>query len=235
MSNNKIPYSPKFGDPELKKKIYDHWKGIQIIKEIEGNQPKKLVDQKIRSAILNLLREGLEERDEDDNQIRRRYVFSTKEIHSFIKDSIQVKIKISNVYFHLHKLQDQNLVKIIATKKEGRNITHYYGCTARLFLWLGDPVEKLSETEIFQSIHKLISILNPNLFNNTIEAILTSFAMNKKENHRRIKEWIYKNEQILINNQFDIRDLYKFLILIPNLDPEKIETLKALSTLLKLD
>ncbi|MHA2054175.1 MAG: hypothetical protein ACW99F_11305 [Candidatus Hodarchaeales archaeon] len=232
MTKQETPSPPQFIDQELKDLIYNHWKNINPIKEIEGQRPINILHQEVRSAILELLNEGIKEYDSEKDQILRRKVFSAREIHTIIKKDKQMKIKVSNIYFHLHKLQDQGLVKIVGTKKEERHIIRYYGRTARLFLWTGDPTEKVNEKKAFKIIKKLIKELNTELSEKTIEDLLISFTRTKKASHKGIKEWIQKNENLLISGDYDIREIYKFLTLLDITSPRSRETNEKLASLL---
>ena len=200
--------------------------------EIEGPIPSKLVHQEVRSEILDILREGIKEFDESEDQEVIRHVLSSKELHKIIKQNLKTKIKLSNVYFHLHKLEEKGYVEIITSIKEGRHITHYYGRKARLYLWIGEPFEEIKEKSKFQNIVDILKHFNPELSLDSIESLLNSLVKSKKKTHNLIKQWIESNENVLIDLNLDIRDLYRFLAMIDRCDPTTIELHNKITKLL---
>ncbi|MHA2226772.1 MAG: hypothetical protein ACXAC8_16285 [Candidatus Hodarchaeales archaeon] len=197
----------------LKKDILDHWRTIPAIIEIVGSIPARLTNQEIRSSILDILREGIEEYDDSDNIKVVRHVFSVKELHKLIKKRISSKIKISNVYFHLHKLEEHNYIKSVGSTTEGRQTTHYYGRTARLFLYIGegDETKNLKLNRVFQNIYKLLIHFNRKLTSDSIQELFSSIVQSQNKNHESAKKWIEANEDILLELNIDIREIYLFL------------------------
>ncbi|UCG02937.1 MAG: hypothetical protein JSW11_02900 [Candidatus Heimdallarchaeota archaeon] len=214
---------------ELKKIIFAHWQKIPVIKEIPGPMPEELVLQLVRSAILDILRNGIEEYDERNDLTRIRHVFSVKELHKLIKERISKKIKLSNVYFHLNQLKDHDFVQIITSIKEGRQITHYYGRTAKLFLWMGK--EQKRETE-FSHFMALIQYFNPDITSETVKELFMSLLQTKLENHNRAKIWLEKNVDVLTELNVDTRDFYNFLKSIDSCNPRSIEVYNKINELL---
>ena len=227
----KIP--KQFSDPKFKKKILTHWQELLVIKEIPEPMPEKLVQQEVRSAILDILRKGIEEYNENLDLVEVRHVFSAKELYKLIKERISVQIKISNIYFHLNRLKDSGYVQIVASIKEGRQITHFYGRTARLFLWTGEPLDKTEVTNdsVHHNFMTLLQHFNPNLTSETINVLYRSFFQAKQENHDQVKKWMEKNIEILTELNVDTRDIYKFLMLIDRCDSKTIEVSNKILTL----
>lgn len=222
----------QLSDPNLKKKILEHWQNVPAILEIEGLPPIKFIHQEVRSEILDILREGIEEYDDSVDRSIIRHVFSSKELHKLIKERLATKIKVSNVYFHLHKLEENGFVEIIASIKEGRHVTHYFGRTARLFLWIGEPIEELKENSKFKNIVSVLKHFNPDLPSDSIDLLLTSLVESKKETHTLIKNWIEVNEDLIIKLNLDVRDLYTFLVMINRSDPSTSELHKKIADML---
>ncbi|MHA2246693.1 MAG: hypothetical protein ACXADY_17250 [Candidatus Hodarchaeales archaeon] len=233
-SQSKKPSLKKERIRKLPDKISDHWQKIPVIKEIPEPMPLKLVKQEVRSEILNVLRKGIEEYDEKQNLVEIRHVFSAKELHKLIKESLSIKIKISNVYFHLNKLIDKGYVQIVTSIKEGRQITHFYGRTARLFLWMGEPLDTTDVTDEskFSDFIIILKRFNPDLTSETVNNLFRSFLQVRQETHDRAKRWMEKNLEIVTELNVDTRDVYKFLMSIDRCDSKTIETYNKLMKLL---
>jgi DNA-binding transcriptional ArsR family regulator len=221
-------------DPKLRKIFLNHWQNIPVIKEIPEPMPIKLIKQEIRSEILDILRVGVKEYDESNNIFEFRHVFSVKELHKLMKERINTRIKISNVYFHLNRLREKGYIEIVTSIKEGRQTTHFFGRTARLFLWMGEPLEtkKIAEDTAYLNFVTLLEQFKPNLASESIEGLYTSFIQAKLESHRRIKQWIKKNEEQLVRLNMDTRDLYQFLKSIDNCNSAIIEVNNKIARLL---
>ena len=213
---------------KLEKTIFSHWQKIPVTKDILEAMPEDLVLQEVRSAILDILRKGIEEYDENKDLIRVRHVFSVKELHKLIKERRSKKVKLSNVYFHLNQLRDREFVQIVATIKEGRQITHYYGRTAKLFLWGG---KEESDPRISKFI-TLMKFFNPDLTSETIKEHYESLIQISLESHNRVKTWLENNVEKLTELNVDTRDVYNFLKSIDRCNPKSIEVYNKINELL---
>ncbi|MFX1284013.1 MAG: hypothetical protein ACFFB5_10175 [Promethearchaeota archaeon] len=225
IKKKRIRKLPKLlSDPKLKKRLLQHWQEIPVIKEIPEFMPA-LVEQEVRSAILNLLREGIEEYNEEQDLIEMRHVFSAKELRKLINERISKRIKISNVYFHINTLKDNGYLQIVTSIKEGRQITHFYGRTARLFLWIGEPLEKakITEDSIYLNLKVLLKQFHPDLASEDIKELYRSFLQIKQETHDRVKLWMEKNVEILTKLNVDTREVYSFLKSIDQCNSHTIE------------
>ncbi|UCE12364.1 MAG: winged helix-turn-helix transcriptional regulator [Candidatus Heimdallarchaeota archaeon] len=229
IGREKIPKLPiQLSDPKFRK-VLDHWHQIPAVHEIPTSMPTKLVKQEIRSAILDTLREGIMEYDEQNDRVHTRHVFSAKELQKIIGKRVSIKIKISNVYFHLNKLKDKGLIEIVESIKEGRQITHYFGRTARLFLWIGD-LDDVKEK--FKPFHFLLEQFNPDLESDAIQELFSSVMRTQSETHDRVKRWMEKHEDMIMRSNIDTRDLYVFLKSIDNCNRTTIEFYKKITDLL---
>jgi len=218
----------KISGSKLEETIFSHWQKIPVIKDIPEVMPEDLILQEVRSGILDIFRNGIEEYDEKRDLIRVRHVFSVKELHKLIKEKLSKKIKLSNVYFHLNQLKDREFVQIVTTIKEGRQITHYYGRTAKLFLWGG-------KEEKDPKINKFISLMqyfNPDLTSETIKELYESLMHTSLESHNRVKTWMENNIDTLTEQNMDTRDVYSFLRHLDKCDSKSIELYSKISELL---
>lgn len=225
----KIRKIPKqIAGSKLEETIFSHWQKIPIIKEIPEAMPEDLVLQEVRSAILDILRTGIEEYDEALDVTRFRHVFSVKELHKLMKERISKKIKLSNVYFHLNQLKNREFVQIVTSIKEGRQITHYYGRTAKLFLWGG-------KEDADVKVKKFIALMqhfNPDLPSETIEKLFESLLQTSFKSHKRVKLWLENNVVKLTELNLDTRDVYSFLKSIDRCNSKSIEVYNKINELL---
>ncbi|MHA2299080.1 MAG: hypothetical protein ACXADA_23885 [Candidatus Hodarchaeales archaeon] len=197
--------------------LFNHWKVIPAIKVISDPAAYDFADQEIRSLILRILREGIEEDIEGKKQVR--HVFSVKEIHKSVKKFLKKKksesiVKLSNSYFHLDKLEKKGYVQIVTSIKEGRYITYYYGRTARLFLFVGEKEIDREKSKYFQQLNKLINHFNPDRSEKSNRELLDEYVATKDKTHERVKKWIETNEEVLLKLDCDLRDVYNFLVTI---------------------
>lgn len=225
----KIKKLPKqISDSELRKTILAHWQKIPVIKEISEPMPEELVLQEVRSVILDILRTGIEEYNERHDLVEIRHVFSVKELHKIIKERITKKIKLSNVYFHLNQLKGGGFVQLVTSIKEGRQITHYYGRTAKLFLWIGKTTDDTKDRNFIA----LLQYFNPDLTSETIEELYNSLLLAEVETHNRAKKWLENNVEELTELDVDTRDVYNFLKSIDRCNPRSIEVYDKINELL---
>lgn len=226
-------FPSKIPDPKLKKALFDHWQKTPVIKEIPEPMPLELIQQEVRSAILDVLREGVEEYYEKQDLVTIRHVFSAKELHRLIKEKISVKIKISNVYFHINKLKENGYVQIVTSIKEGRQITHFYGRTAKLFLWTEKPLKKegITDDSVDPNFVALIQHFNPDMTVESINTLFGSFLKTELETHERVKRWMEKHVDVFTKLKVDTRDVYNFLKL---LDRCGFETIDVYNSIIKL-
>lgn len=224
----------QISESKLKKTMFSHWQKIPVIKEIPESMPEELVLQEVRSAILDILRNGIEEYDEKNDLVDIRHVFSVKELHKLIRERTSKKIKLSNVYFHLNQLKERGFVQIVTSIKEGRQITHFYGRTAKLFLWMGEALDETEATDDSKYLDfiALMQHFNPDLTLENIEPLYKSLLQTNQETHNRVKSWMENNLEKLTELNMDTRDVYNFLKSIDRCNPRSVKVHNKIITLL---
>lgn len=179
-----------------------------MIEELDSQEKFDFLNQEVRSAIMDLLRVGIKEYDSINRCTIQRYVLSPKEIHQKINQDRKQKIKLSNVYFHIDKLKENNLIEIVAEIKIKRQIVNYYGRTAKLFLLIG------SEKQTFDWLIDLFQSLNKKIDRNHLQKLNKEFQVSFRETDKERREWLEKNQNVLTQFNLDPRTIYKFLTIL---------------------
>ena len=214
--------------------ILDHWNNIPAVKEIYETESFKLISQGIRSQIVDLFREGMEEFNPNSEKKVIRHAFSAKEILTHIQRTLDIKITIQNIYFHLSKLEDAGFITRIASIKEGRHSTHFFGRTAKLFLHVGSSSEKDFLTdEKLQKLTELIEQLNPGISFNDQVSIFNDLEKSSDEVRKRITDWMEENEKLILDLNIDFRDVYQILFMIDRFDKSAIDISRKIAQLFK--
>lgn len=172
------------------------WDDTPILKKIPQRQ-YQVFEQEHRSLIIKLMGAGM---DIDNNGILR-HIFTGKELHTYLEEKLQRKIKISNIYHHLSKLEDIGVIHEIVTFMEGKRKTRYFGRTAKLYIFYDDPENIIQDPEL-KKIAKLLSHFNPEIpENDFVKAIKGMFSIQNKE-YDEIIEWVTLNHRKI--SEFDI-------------------------------
>jgi hypothetical protein len=139
-TGKKIPFVPQnILESPTKDKILDHWIKIPAIEDISDFSAFDLITKsEVRSEIMDLMRIGYEEFNPLTEQSIVRHTFTAKEVLALIQDKTQIKLKLSNVYFHLKLLQEKGFIEPIASIKKGKTTTTFFGRKAKLFVALPD-------------------------------------------------------------------------------------------------
>ncbi|MFX0185782.1 MAG: hypothetical protein ACFE95_22080 [Candidatus Hodarchaeota archaeon] len=212
-----ISHSPE------KNKIVNHWQEIPPILEVK-DPGESIRKQELRSEILTILREGIKEYDKQLDEVTIRHVFSAKELQELLEKKLIRRPSLSNTYFHLEKLQESELIKVVASIKEGRHVTQYYGRTAKLFLYKQNvsDINFKNNDEFFQKLDELLKKFNPERSTKDNEQLFFDLRKAKKKSSKRIRSWIQENEVILNELNLDLPKIYNLLTRIDILDSEEL-------------
>ncbi|MHA1444381.1 MAG: hypothetical protein ACTSR4_06490, partial [Candidatus Hodarchaeales archaeon] len=120
--------------------------------------PKQFNESPIRPAIMKVLREGIH--SEESNK-KPRYALNAQEIKERLSTFTSPEVKdvtYTNLYFHLKKLLEADVIQIIAYVIKRNPRIAFYGRTARLILH-NDPSSELKKIKSnFKELTKLVKI-----------------------------------------------------------------------------
>jgi hypothetical protein len=227
-------------DPEMIKKrmlLFDFWKNIPITCDMKASY-HKIAFQEVRNIILDILREGiLEEVPLDKTKKRRRHALSAQECQKYVSERLERRIKLSNIYFHLGRLEELGFIREIVTIKGKRHDIAYYGRTAQLFYFGGlDPDNKLEDEEKkLGTITTIIKSLNPRIEEEKITELLEAILAHQEKRRKARSMWISNNSDLLNNLEFDILDIDKFLEIFEMTTQEGLQLAKEFNKLLRFD
>ncbi len=224
-------------DPEISKKrtmLFDFWKDIPVTCEMKDSCAK-IAYQEVRGQILDILREGIvDEPIPEHVTIPRRHALSAQECQMYVSKRLERRVKLSNIYFHLNRLEEFGFIKEIVTIKGKKHDIAYYGRTAQLFHFGGsDSKEKSEEDQKFQEV--MIAVLeafNPTLEKMQITSLIDKLTVNLEAHRLARNTWFSENSQLLNSLEYDILYVDKFLKLLQMSSSENYQIAQELRQLL---
>jgi DNA-binding transcriptional ArsR family regulator len=193
------------------KKVYEFWKNVPTILEIEQETFDKIVDQEFRGTILDILREGIMDDNIQENGLSRRYAMSAPEMLPKIREKLGYEVKLSNVYFHLEKLEKANLIREVAKKLEGKHYVTYYGRTSKLILCCRLDDSDQCESKFLHSAYSLAEHLNLDIDTQMLNTTIKKIQSRNGELYQLEKEWIQNNHETLFQLDIDVLELFDFI------------------------
>ncbi|MFX0091435.1 MAG: hypothetical protein ACFFBD_06700, partial [Candidatus Hodarchaeota archaeon] len=182
------------------------------IKMIATEKKRDTMNQPLRSLILKILRTGVIDSDlSQDQKSQIRHALDPKELLFLANQKLERKVKLPNIYFHLDKLQETGLVQPIVTLFDGRYEIRYFGRIAKFFLYSPSEAKVDRFEDFFNSLSDLIRAFNPKIHEQEVYKLFKQYQLNRRIQSEKIIEWIKTNENVLIECNTDIADLYHFL------------------------
>lgn len=188
-------------------KAFNFWKDVQIIIEIEEDTFNNVVDQEFRGAILEILRKGIL----DKQKLSTRHAMSAQEMLPKIQEKLESEVKLTNVYFHLEKLEKAGLIREITKKLEGRHYVKYFGRTSKLIICGKSEDTESQKVRFLNPVYKIGEALKVNINKQRLNEIAEAIQYRRDELYHFEKEWIEKNHETLSNLDIDVLDLFVFL------------------------
>ena len=127
--------------------LYKFWSTIPCCKKIYVPN-SSIIGQEVRSSILKILREGIDDQRNENEAPKKRYALNVADLLKYVNESVTAppdkdSFSKQNIYFHIKALKDAKLVREIGQIRKGRHSVTYYGRTARMFLITDtDPQEE---------------------------------------------------------------------------------------------
>ncbi|MHA1451196.1 MAG: hypothetical protein ACTSP4_17480, partial [Candidatus Hodarchaeales archaeon] len=192
---------------------------------------RAIIEQEIRSTIIRILRAGVE----SENNNTKRHALCAKELLVILETKLGTPIKLTNVYFHLQKLVDQDFLKIVATPMEGKHHISYYGISAKFFLFKDQQRSTDKRKKTLKQLADIVLHLNKGIARKEIIEIIDKFEASMDMKTERIVSWIKKHEATLISLEIDFSDMHFLLQEILAHDSKNIELAGKLLKLLALE
>ncbi len=215
---------------DSRKVLFDYWNSIPTLKFI--NAPEKIYkSQPIRRAIVQILREGLEEPIENEKKLKRNALSAT-ELKKLLLERKDIKISQTNLYFHLNVLKDAGFIQVGAILLEGpdhRIKTNYYGRVARNLFITDQELSLEASKQQFMEFEKLAKKINLPLPKDFI-SLPRKYHDLMNERYKLLANWLVKQEPILEEGQINISDVFEFLKILDRLNPEFSQILGDLAS-----
>lgn len=117
-------------ETELPEILYTYWEEIPIIQDVSVKVIAKHSKSKVQSLIIHSLSKGVE--DQKSDSLKVRHAMSAIEIKSIMAETYKFEINKSNLYYHIQKLIEQGIIKVITSVQKSNIVTSYYGRTSKL-------------------------------------------------------------------------------------------------------
>ncbi|UCG89650.1 MAG: helix-turn-helix transcriptional regulator [Candidatus Heimdallarchaeota archaeon] len=213
--------------------LFDHWEKIPSFEYVDV--PKdKYYSHPVKSEIVKLLKEGIEEKS-PDGKSKVRHALNVIEIKELLERRKNIDMSPTNLYFHLDILQEMGLIKIVATLQKGphgRNKVKYFGRVARNLFVSSEAISISNYTKQFNEFQKLANILKlqlPKDYSNLPQKLLET----KQQFYRVLGNWLVDYEELIEREKLDLGSLYEFLKVINAINPEYNNLFHEVFSLLK--
>ncbi|MHA1984578.1 MAG: hypothetical protein ACW967_09505 [Candidatus Hodarchaeales archaeon] len=205
------------------------------MKRIDIDDYEAIMWQNTRFEILNVLYKGIPEKNESGNYIFTRRVLTAQEILKQLNSFMEIKIKKSNLYFHLKELIKLGVLAIIKKKQVKNKYIAYYGRTSKIITpkMIIETFKPFSILEN-ENFSNLLREINKNDKIKDINDITNSLEKINKKGSSVLEEWLDKNNSIIEKYKLDIRDLGYFLQLIYRLDKDILQNIVRLKDLIEI-
>ncbi|MHA1966651.1 MAG: hypothetical protein ACW964_02500 [Candidatus Hodarchaeales archaeon] len=208
--------NPKKGQNELKDRrlLFSFWRDIPTIRFVDESF-FTIMNQEVRSEILDLLREGiLDDSVFNNGKTRRRYALNAQELQKHIEERLHREITLSNVYFHLQKLKEIDCIQELVSIREGKYNVAYFSRTAKLFSSsLRDSDKTRKKLNALKKLFiRLLPSLNPTIKKETIMNLFDEIYQYRLEREKLRFIWLEKHAEFLTDLEFDILIIDKFLM-----------------------
>jgi DNA-binding transcriptional ArsR family regulator len=213
--------------------LYSFIQSIDKVKVLE--LPRGFNKPPIRSAIMKVLREGIE----DESTKQRRYALNAREIKQELdknknlinklgqekaqkrrKKKPPSEISYTNLYFHLNKLQEAGAIHTVVIAIERSHRIAYYGRTAQVILIRELEAQLSRYEEIFGEFSKFTKFLKPDIDVEEIKKIPEQYYKLRNERELIIAHWVADHAQIIRDENLDITSIFSALKIIDTINPK---------------
>jgi hypothetical protein len=218
---------------EKRNQLFDYWEEIPLVIFVDI-PAEEVLTHDVREMIIYYIRKGKQDKD-GYGKTRIRHGFSAKELLEMANKQLKEKMKLQSMYFHIMKLQEFGLLKVVATLHEGRHNIAYFGRTARAYNWENKKKDQKRYKELFREGGKYAKALDKDLPDNLFDKYENEFNVILRENEENILEWIKKNEQFINDNNIDVAYMFSFLKRVNYSNPKLVKLLKEIAQLINYE
>ncbi|MFW9916917.1 MAG: hypothetical protein ACFFGZ_15025 [Candidatus Thorarchaeota archaeon] len=193
--------------------LYEFWKEVPTIIEVDSESFETIALQEVRSAILDILRKGIADDYTKQNNLPNRHALSAPEMMPYLKERLGEDIRLPNVYFHLEKLEKANLVRKITKRLEGKHYVTYYGRTCKLIIggmskWDEDEIKG---SESLSDAFRMAEALNADFDRQKANDLVDKIIERKERLYHMEKEWLAKNHPLILDLDVGVLELFEFM------------------------
>ena len=193
--------------------------------------PKNFNESPVRPAIMRVLREGIQSEDSNNKQ---RHALNAQEIKKELSTYPEPEIKnitYTNLYFHLKKLLEVNVIQIVAYVIEKNHRTAYYGRTARITLF-GDTSSELKEYRLkFDELKKFLKVIDPQIDEKIFDQLPERIVEREDKKAKKIAKWMAENEKFIAENRLNVGYIFSALKSLTDSENIDNEVVKKIFTL----
>ncbi|MHA2252235.1 MAG: hypothetical protein ACXAD7_17855 [Candidatus Kariarchaeaceae archaeon] len=221
--------------------MFEYWDNLQVIKKIDPNVKYfKKRGRFLQDAIINILTQGIEDRHPKTDENGIRHALSANEIHEQIiqldNKNIDSNIPITNLYRHLKKMSDNELIQVVAVIKNGQRFTSYYGKSAKILKKIDDErVPKTHNFSVSENFIQFIHNLNPDLEREKIQEVLKSTNVQRRDNSDKFKQWAEENIHAFQGVIIDPRPLFSIFNRLVHVNDQINNGIHQFIKLMKID
>jgi hypothetical protein len=222
---------------ELRKKLYTYWHELDFFVEVESTNIEQVRQSEIKWFIIKYIRDGIEDDFGKEHNLSRRHAFSAKELHeAYTNSPAGENCSISNFHFHIQSLVEHDYLREIATIKEGRHITKYYGRTSIAFLDQFDQhLQSRMAQDFFEPLKRVISAMNPDLKFEHISQLVDNNLSSMRDYFSRVISWIEANYPHLYKSKIDLHTFMTIAAHYSFFHKDLKKSSKEIASLLDLD
>ncbi|MHA2426059.1 MAG: hypothetical protein ACXAEF_14810 [Candidatus Thorarchaeota archaeon] len=199
--------APDSTTEELRKSLYTYWHDLPYFKTVDTSIQAQVEESEVGSFIIKYIRDGIEDKFGNVNNLLRRHAFTAKELHAaYKKERKGQKYSQSNFHFHIKNLVESGHLKEIAKILEGRHYNTYYGRTAIAFIGQYDSI--LTDTTVqsfFGPLKQLIKEMNPEIDSNAINQLVNDNILSMQDFYYRLFSWVKDKYPLLYKSKVELK------------------------------
>ncbi|MHA1909710.1 MAG: hypothetical protein ACW98Y_20595, partial [Candidatus Thorarchaeota archaeon] len=198
--------APDPATEELRKSLYTYWHELPYFKTIDTSIQTQVEESEVGSFIIKYIRDGIEDKFGNANNLLRRHAFTAKELHAaYKKERKGQKYSQSNFHFHIKNLVESGHLKEIAKILEGRHYNTYYGRTAIAFIGQYDNILTESTVhDMWNPLKQLMKDMNPEINSDVINQLVDENLLAMQDFYFRVFSWVQDKYPLLYKSKVDL-------------------------------